>query len=67
MDLQAAVIVVHRWRTSVAPQRRPLSQPLETDVVHFSTGRSAGDIGLLGSVRCHDTTMQPQLSRYWEH
>jgi hypothetical protein len=35
MDLQAAVIVVPRWRTSVAPQRRPLSQPLETDFPFF--------------------------------
>jgi hypothetical protein len=67
MDLQAAVMVMHRWRTSMALQQRPLYQPLETDVVHFSTGRGAGDIELLGSVRCHDTTMQPQLSRDLEY
>jgi hypothetical protein len=29
MASQAAVTVAHRWRTSVAPQQRPLSQPLE--------------------------------------
>jgi hypothetical protein len=44
MASQAAVKVVHRWRTSVAPQQRPLSYHTKTDVVHFSTGRGTGDI-----------------------
>jgi hypothetical protein len=36
MASQAAVLVVHRWRTSVAPQQQPLSlNPSKTDVVHF--------------------------------